>query len=100
MGEQLYHLRQGSMSVNDYALKFWTLAAASGWNEHSLLTTYRQGLEPRVWLRLVAYDDTIGLECFIQLSIRFGSRMQSCLEEQQGQPSTPFLRRPETIHAT
>ncbi len=37
--EQLYHLRQGAMTVNDYALKFRTLAAASRWNECSLLTT-------------------------------------------------------------
>ncbi len=28
VGEQLYHLRQGSMSINDYTLKFRTLAAA------------------------------------------------------------------------
>lgn len=32
-GEQLYHLTQGNHSVQDYALQFRTLAAASGWNE-------------------------------------------------------------------
>ncbi len=58
VSEQLYHLRQGCLSINDYALKFRTLAAASGWNERSLLTTYRQGLEPRVRLQLAAYDDS------------------------------------------
>lgn len=84
VGEQCYHLRQGSISVNDYALKFRTLAAASGWNEGSLLTTYRQGLEPQVRLHLAAYDDSIGLERFIQPSIRFTNCMQSCLEEHQG----------------
>ncbi len=46
VGEQLYHLKQGKTSVQDYALRFCTLAASSGWNERSLLTTYRQGLEP------------------------------------------------------
>ncbi len=76
VGEQLYHLRQGSLSITDYALKFRTLAAASGWNEHSLLTTYRQGLEPRVRLQLSAYDDFYGLEKCIQLSIRCANRMQ------------------------
>ncbi len=60
VSEQLYHLRQG---VNDYALKFRTLAAASGWNECLLLTTYWQGLEPRVRLQLTAYDNSYGLEC-------------------------------------
>ncbi len=29
-GEQLYHLQQGNLSIHDYALKFRTLAAASG----------------------------------------------------------------------
>lgn len=79
VGEQLYHLHQGKMSNNDYALKFRTLAAASGWNERSLLT-YWQGLETRVRLHIAAYDDTIGLKHFIQLSIRVNNRMPSCLK--------------------
>ncbi|ROL52385.1 Retrotransposon-derived protein PEG10 [Anabarilius grahami] len=78
--------------------EFRTLSAASGWNEQSLITTYRQGLDPRVWLHLTAYEDTIGLERFIQLSIRVATRMQSCLEEHQGQPPySPSLRQPESI---
>ncbi len=46
VSEKLYHLKQGKTSVQDYALRFRTLAASSGWNERSLLTTYCQGLEP------------------------------------------------------
>ncbi len=95
-GEQLYNLRQGNMSINDYALKFRTLAAASEWNERSLLTTYRQELESR--LHLAAFDNTIGLERFIQLSIRVANHMHSCMEDQQAQPGLmPLLRRPENI---
>ncbi len=97
-GEQLYHLQQGNMSIHDYALKFRTLAAASGWDESPLLTTYRQGLETRLRLHLAAYDDTIGLERFIQLSIRVANRMHSCMEDQQVLTNPiPFLRRPENI---
>ncbi|ROL50357.1 Retrotransposon-derived protein PEG10 [Anabarilius grahami] len=98
IGEKLYNLKQGKMSVNKYALQFRTLANRSGWNEQALLTTYRQGLDPRVRLHLAAYEDTIGLERFIQLSIRFATRMQSCLEEHQG-PSqlNTFLCRPDSI---
>ncbi|ROI87631.1 Retrotransposon-like protein 1 [Anabarilius grahami] len=69
IGEKLYKLKRGSMSVNEYALQFRTLAAPSGWNEQALITTYRQGLEPRVRLHLAAYEDSIGLECFIQLGL-------------------------------
>jgi len=60
--------------------------------------TYRQGLDPRVWLHLAAYEDSIGLEHFIQLSIRFATRMQLCLEEHQGQSFFPSpLCRPESV---
>ncbi len=97
VGEQLYHLRQGSLPINDYDLKFRTLAAVSGCNERSLLTTYRQGLEPRLRLQLAAYDDSYGLERFIQLSIRCATHMQSCFEEQLQSSYTPLLRRPDTI---
>ncbi|ROL52271.1 Retrotransposon-derived protein PEG10 [Anabarilius grahami] len=98
IGEKLYNLKQGSMSVNEYALQFRMLAASSGWNEQALITTYRQGLDPRVQLHLAAYEDSISLECFIQLSIRFASRMQSCIEENQGQPLfNTFLRRSEPV---
>ncbi|XP_051756247.1 uncharacterized protein LOC127516027 isoform X2 [Ctenopharyngodon idella] len=98
IGEQLYQLKQGSMTVNEYALQFRTLAAASGLNEQSLITTYHQGSDPRVRLHLTAYEDSIGLERFIQLSIRFATHMQSCLKEHQGQPLFPSsLRRPESV---
>ncbi|KAK3545117.1 hypothetical protein QTP70_000990 [Hemibagrus guttatus] len=50
---------------------------------------------------VAAYEDSIGLERFIQLSIRFATRMQLCLEEHQGQTATATLARPpETFHDT
>ncbi len=78
VGEQLYKLRQGSMTIHQYTLKFRTLAAASGWNEPSLITAFRQGLNPRLRLHLAAYDDTHGLEKFIQLAIRCSNRIEAC----------------------
>ncbi|KAK3561622.1 hypothetical protein QTP86_010757 [Hemibagrus guttatus] len=59
----------------------FALTNASGWNEQALITTYRQGLDPRIQLHLAAYEDSIGLEKFIQLSIRVATCMQLCLEE-------------------
>ncbi|KAK3528936.1 hypothetical protein QTP70_013439 [Hemibagrus guttatus] len=76
VGERLCRLKQGNLSVTEYALQFRTLAAASGWNEQALITTYRQGLDPQVRLHLAAYEDSMGLEKFIQLSIRFATWMQ------------------------
>ncbi|KAL0195105.1 hypothetical protein M9458_008677 [Cirrhinus mrigala] len=91
-GEQLYHLKQGTMSIHEYSLKFRTLAAASGWNEQSLLTTYRLGLEPKLRLQLAAHDDHQGLERFIQHSIRCSDRMSFYLSE-----DVTLLRPPEQV---
>lgn len=82
--EQLYHLRQVKMSISDYALRFRTLTAASGWNEHSLVTTYQQRLNPRLRVHLATYCDNIGLKKFIQLSIQVAHCVQQCIDEMQG----------------
>ncbi len=66
------------MSIKQYSLKFRTLAVANGWNEPSLITAYRQGLNPKLRLHLAAYDDTHGLERLIQLAIRCSHHMLSC----------------------
>ncbi|KAK3552179.1 hypothetical protein QTP86_005115 [Hemibagrus guttatus] len=87
VGERLCRIKQGNLSVTEYALQFRTLAAASGWNEQALITTYRQGLDPQVRLHLAAHEDSMGLEKFIQLSVRFATRMQLCFEEHQSQPA-------------
>lgn len=51
-------------------------------HEYSLLTTYCQGLKPKLRLHLSAYDDVIGLEKFIQLSIRVTHLVQGGMEQQ------------------
>lgn len=92
--EKLHNLRQGRNSISEYTLQFRTLAAASGWNEPALLTAYRQGLEPSLRLHLSAYDDTMGLERFIQLAIRVAHRRESCLSELNPVPRFNPIRRP------
>lgn len=67
--DQLLCLRQGKSSVMDYALKFRTLTATSGWNETPLLMAYWHGLYLQIHQQMAIYDDIIGLEAFIQCSI-------------------------------
>ncbi|KAL0199907.1 hypothetical protein M9458_003094, partial [Cirrhinus mrigala] len=50
---------------------------SSGWNESALLTTYRQGLEPNLRMMLAPHDDSMGLERFIQMTIRCATRISS-----------------------
>ncbi|KAL0161850.1 hypothetical protein M9458_041246 [Cirrhinus mrigala] len=64
--DQLFDLQQGSSSVTAYTLHFRTLAAASGWNETALLGAYKQGLNPDICAAMALYDDSIGLESFLQ----------------------------------
>ncbi|KAL6476018.1 hypothetical protein MHYP_G00145170 [Metynnis hypsauchen] len=45
---RLLALSQGTHSVADYAIKFRTLAAESGWNEEALMAVFQQGLNGRL----------------------------------------------------
>ncbi|KAL0146658.1 hypothetical protein M9458_057998 [Cirrhinus mrigala] len=76
-GEELYHFHQGTLSIQEYSVRFRTLAASSGWNESALLTTYRQGLEPKLQMMLAPHDDSMGLERFIQMTVRCATRISS-----------------------
>ncbi|KAK3505766.1 hypothetical protein QTP70_004100 [Hemibagrus guttatus] len=98
VGEELCRLQQGKLMVPEYALQFRTLAAKSGWNEQALLAAYRQGLNPQVRLHLAAYEDTIGLERLIQLSIRVAACMQLCVTEPQDQsPHSTWRDQPTPV---
>ncbi|KAL0200285.1 hypothetical protein M9458_003472, partial [Cirrhinus mrigala] len=76
--DQLFRLQQGTSSVNEYTLQFCTLAAASGWNEISLLGAYQQGLNPEIRTAMALYDDSIGLESFLHRKTRVSQRLATC----------------------
>ncbi|KAI2654763.1 Retrotransposon-derived protein PEG10 [Labeo rohita] len=76
--DQLFRLQQGTSSVNEYTLHFLTLAAASGWNEVALLGAYWQGLNPEIRAAMALYDDSIGLESFLQHTTRVSQRLATC----------------------
>ncbi|KAI2646191.1 Retrotransposon Gag-like protein 6 [Labeo rohita] len=66
---------KGTSLVNEYTLHFRTLAAASGWNEVALLGIYRQGLNPEICTAMALYDDSNGLESFLQHTTRVSQRL-------------------------
>ncbi|KAI2653687.1 Retrotransposon-derived protein PEG10 [Labeo rohita] len=78
VSDQLFRLQQGSSSVHEYTIHFRTLAAASGWNEFALLGAYRQGLNPDIRAAMTLYDDSIGLETFLQCTARVSQRLAAC----------------------
>ncbi len=89
-------IRDGLRLVSWLSVLWFALAAASGWNEPSLLTAFRQGLNSHLCLHLAAYDDTYGLEKFIQLAIRCSNCIQSCSTDSSLAIATPPIRQPET----
>ncbi|KAI2661113.1 Transposon Tf2-8 polyprotein [Labeo rohita] len=76
--DQLFRLQQGTSSANHYTLHFRTLAAASGWNEKALLGAFRQGLNPDLRAAMALYDDSIGLEAFLQRTNKVAQNLAAC----------------------
>ncbi|KAI2654647.1 Transposon Tf2-11 polyprotein [Labeo rohita] len=76
--DQLFRLQQGTSSANHYTLHFRTLAAASGWNEKALLRAFRQGLNPDLRAAMALYDDSIGLEAFLQRTNKVAQNLAAC----------------------
>ncbi len=87
--DQLLRLRQGT-STSDYTLQFRTLAATSSWNEAALLSAYSQWLDPRSRAQMAIYDDTMGLENFMQRASRISQRLSTCQPEETAHlPASP-----------
>ncbi|KAK3523045.1 hypothetical protein QTP86_012674 [Hemibagrus guttatus] len=66
---QLMELCQGSDSAADYAIKFRTLAAQSGWNEAALWAVFREGLNPGLQPELACQEDATSLTQFVATAI-------------------------------
>lgn len=69
MEEWLFTLKQGTLSVAEYALTFCTLAAADSWNEPALKVTYHKGLNEDLITEMACRDDQASLESLIDMSI-------------------------------
>ena len=64
----MFHLRQGTRSVQDFALDFRTLAA--GWNDRALIDHYRCSLREDVRRELACRDTMLSLDELIDMSIQ------------------------------
>ncbi|KAK3509259.1 hypothetical protein QTP70_027039 [Hemibagrus guttatus] len=73
---QLMELRQGSDTAADYAIKFRTLAAQSGWNDASLRAVFRAGLNPELQTELACRIEASTLSQFIATAIRLDNLMR------------------------
>ncbi|KAK3514290.1 hypothetical protein QTP70_012912 [Hemibagrus guttatus] len=73
---QLMELRQGSDSAADYAIKFRTLGAQSGWNEAALWAVFGEGLNPALQTELACCVDATSLTQFVATAIRLDNLLR------------------------
>ncbi|KAK3548988.1 hypothetical protein QTP70_024801, partial [Hemibagrus guttatus] len=73
---QLMELRQGSDTAADYAIRFHTLAARSGWNDASLWAVFRAGLKPELQTELACPAEESKLSQFVATAIRLDNLMR------------------------
>ncbi|KAK3505916.1 hypothetical protein QTP70_003664 [Hemibagrus guttatus] len=80
---QLMELRQGSDAAADYAIRFRTLAAQSGWNDAALWAVFRAGLKPELQAELACRTEDTTLSQFVATAIR----LDNLLRQHQAGPS-------------
>ncbi|KAL0198415.1 hypothetical protein M9458_006955, partial [Cirrhinus mrigala] len=73
--EQLLQITQSNMSVQEYAIKFRTLAALSNWNSAALVPVFRRGLSPPIQTQMAIFEDSVDLETFINRAIRIAQHL-------------------------
>ncbi|KAK3556251.1 hypothetical protein QTP70_007147 [Hemibagrus guttatus] len=73
---QLMELCQGSDTAADYAIRFRTLAAQSGWNDVSLWAVFRAGLKPELQTELACRTEETTLSQFVATAIRLDNLMR------------------------
>ncbi|KAK3516699.1 hypothetical protein QTP70_022492, partial [Hemibagrus guttatus] len=67
---RLMELRQGSEAAADYAIRFRTLAAQSGWNDAALWAVFRAELHPALQSELACHEEATTLSQFVATAIR------------------------------
>ncbi|KAK3539891.1 hypothetical protein QTP70_015770, partial [Hemibagrus guttatus] len=90
---QLMELRQGSETAADYAIRFRTLAAQSGWNDAALWAVFRAGLNPGLQAELACHTEATSLSQFVATFIRLDNlRRQHRTGTQASASARPRVR--------
>ncbi|KAI3637194.1 hypothetical protein MIR68_004900 [Amoeboaphelidium protococcarum] len=71
----LRRLKQGSMTVSAYAAEFRFLSSGIGWNDISLKSEFKEGLNNDVRIMMLSSDEPSTLSDLVKLAIRCGERV-------------------------
>lgn len=88
--DHLLTLQQGSRSVADYSVAFWTLAVEAGWNEPPLMGVFRWRLNRRLWDTLALQARPKDLDGLITLA----TDLDNYMREQRCESAGGFLPTP------
>ncbi|KAK3527263.1 hypothetical protein QTP86_018630 [Hemibagrus guttatus] len=92
-------LRQGSEAAADYAIRFRTLAAQSGWNDVALWAVFHAGLHPALQSELVCHEEATSLSQFVATAIRLDNlRRQHRAGVQASSAARPQRRMDYSAH--
>lgn len=108
---RLLTLRQGSRSVAEYSVDFWTLAADSGWNDTALEGVFLQGLSDQLRDELALRDRPRGLTALVSLAVTLDNRLRERRRDRAARTSastsalpsalpTAFRRTPATAQSS
>ncbi|KAK3557140.1 hypothetical protein QTP70_024734 [Hemibagrus guttatus] len=95
----LMELHQGSEVAADYAIRFRTLAAQSGWNDAALWAVFRAGLHPALQSELACHEEATSLSQFVATAIRLDNlRRQHRAGAQASSAAWPRRRMDYSAH--
>ncbi|KAK3538777.1 hypothetical protein QTP86_015894 [Hemibagrus guttatus] len=96
---RLMELHQGSEAAADYAIRFSTLAAQSGWNDAALWAVFHAGLHPALQAELACHVEATSLSQFVAMAIRLDNlRRQHQAGVQASSAAQPQRRMDYSTH--
>uniref|UniRef100_A0A3B3ZDI1 Retrotransposon gag domain-containing protein n=1 Tax=Periophthalmus magnuspinnatus TaxID=409849 RepID=A0A3B3ZDI1_9GOBI len=88
---RLLSLNQGSSTVADYTIEFWTHAAEVDWMDSALRAAFVRGLNKHLKDELVSRNEPSDLRALITLSNRIDNRLKARRRERRRSPVPPEL---------
>uniref|UniRef100_A0A3B3ZLD0 CCHC-type domain-containing protein n=1 Tax=Periophthalmus magnuspinnatus TaxID=409849 RepID=A0A3B3ZLD0_9GOBI len=91
---RLLDITQGSRTVADYTVEFWTLAAEVDWSDSALKAVFSKGLRDSLKDELASRDEPSDLKALVTLANRVDNRLQERRRQARHSPVRSTARFP------
>ncbi|KAL1264075.1 hypothetical protein QQF64_004430 [Cirrhinus molitorella] len=90
-----FHIATASRFINTQLHHALLYTCSSEWNKTALLAAFRRGLNPSVSQQMAIYEDSVGLESFLQKAAHVSQHLSAChMEIQPAANTSPELTPP------